>query len=29
MIKPGAKMPANRIDPQSLRALVAYLQELK
>jgi len=28
-IKPGAKMPANRIDPQSLRALVAYLQGLK
>jgi cytochrome c oxidase subunit 2 len=28
-IKPGAKMPANQIDPQSLRALVAYLQGLK
>jgi len=28
-IKPGAKMPANRIDPGSLRALVAYLQGLK
>lgn len=28
-IKPGAKMPANQIDPRSLRALVAYLQGLK
>jgi cytochrome c oxidase subunit 2 len=28
-IKPGAKMPANQIDPQALRALVAYLQGLK
>ena len=28
-IKPGAKMPANQIDPESLRALVAYLQGLK
>jgi cytochrome c oxidase subunit 2 len=28
-IKPGAKMPANQLDPQSLRALVAYLQGLK
>lgn len=29
VIKPGAKMPANQLDPQSLRALVAYLQGLK
>jgi cytochrome c oxidase subunit 2 len=29
MIKPGTKMPANQIDPRSLRALVAYLQQLK
>jgi cytochrome c oxidase subunit 2 len=28
-IKPGVKMPANRLDPQSLRALVAYLGTLK
>jgi cytochrome c oxidase subunit 2 len=28
-IKPGAKMPANKLDPQSLRALVAYLGTLK
>jgi cytochrome c oxidase subunit 2 len=28
-IKPGTKMPANQLDPQSLRALVAYLQGLK
>ena len=28
-IKPGAKMPANRLDPQSLRALLAYLGTLK
>jgi cytochrome c oxidase subunit 2 len=29
MIKPGAKMPANQLDPQSLRALLAYLATLK
>ena len=28
-IKPGAKMPANELDPQSLRALLAYLGTLK
>jgi cytochrome c oxidase subunit II len=28
-IKPGVKMPANQLDPQSLRALVAYLGTLK
>jgi cytochrome c oxidase subunit 2 len=28
-IKPGAKMPANQLDPQSMRALVAYLGTLK
>ena len=27
-IKPGAKMPANQLDPQSLRALLAYLATL-
>ncbi|MFL5611908.1 MAG: cytochrome c oxidase subunit II [Gemmatimonadaceae bacterium] len=28
-IKPGVKMPPNQLDPQSLRALLAYLQSLK
>ena len=28
-IKPGAKMPPNQIDPQSLQALLAYLGTLK
>jgi cytochrome c oxidase subunit 2 len=28
-IKPGTKMPANRLDAKSLRALVAYLRTLK
>jgi cytochrome c oxidase subunit 2 len=28
-IKPGVKMPANKLDPQSLRALLAYLGTLK
>jgi cytochrome c oxidase subunit 2 len=28
-IKPGAKMPASQLDPQSLRALLAYLATLK
>ena len=28
-IKPGAKMPPNQLDPQSLQALLAYLQSLK
>lgn len=28
-IKPGSKMPANQLDPQSLRALLAYLATLK
>jgi cytochrome c oxidase subunit 2 len=28
-IKPGVKMPATRLDPQSMRALVAYLGTLK
>jgi cytochrome c oxidase subunit 2 len=28
-IKPGAKMPPNALDPQSLRALLAYLATLK
>ena len=28
-IKPGAKMPPNQLDPQSLRALLAYLGTLK
>ena len=28
-IKPGAKMPPNQIDPQSLRALLAYLGTLR
>ena len=28
-IKPGVKMPANQLDPQSLRVLLAYLSTLK
>jgi len=28
-IKPGVKMPPNQLDPQSLRALLAYLESLK
>jgi cytochrome c oxidase subunit 2 len=28
-IKPGAKMPANQLDPQALQALLAYLGTLK
>ena len=28
-IKPGAKMPPNQLEPQELRALLAYLQGLK
>ena len=28
-IKPGVKMPPNKLDPQSMRALVAYLGTLK
>ena len=28
-IKPGAKMPPNQLDPQALRALLAYLATLK
>jgi cytochrome c oxidase subunit 2 len=28
-IKPGSKMPASQLDPQSLRALLAYLQGLR
>jgi cytochrome c oxidase subunit 2 len=28
-IKPGAKMPPNQLDPQALRALLAYLGSLK
>ena len=28
-IKPGAKMPPTQLDPQSLRALLAYLESLK
>jgi cytochrome c oxidase subunit 2 len=29
IIKPGAKMPANKLDPQALQALLAYLGTLK
>jgi cytochrome c oxidase subunit 2 len=29
IIKPGVKMPANQLDPESLKALVAYLGTLK
>jgi cytochrome c oxidase subunit 2 len=28
-IKPGVKMPANQLDPSSVRALVAYLGTLR
>jgi cytochrome c oxidase subunit 2 len=28
-IKPGVKMPPSELDPQSLRALLAYLESLK